>query len=55
MSETSRAIQLKEEGNRCFQQGNYTGAEGLYSKAYVFSPPPPTQWTPKLTLMAPPA
>lgn len=29
----SRSIQLKEEGNRHFQQGDYAGAEALYSKA----------------------
>ncbi|KAM3514902.1 hypothetical protein MY11210_001507 [Beauveria gryllotalpidicola] len=31
----SRALQLKEEGNRLFQKGNYVGAESLYSQAYV--------------------
>lgn len=34
MSET-RALQLKEEGNRYFQQRDYISAESLYSKAYV--------------------
>jgi hypothetical protein len=30
-----RALQLKDEGNRFFQQGDFVSAEGLYSKAYV--------------------
>ncbi|OAA66798.1 U-box domain-containing protein [Niveomyces insectorum RCEF 264] len=30
-----RAITLKEEGNRHFQRGDYTGAEGLYSEAII--------------------
>lgn len=29
----SGAIQLKDQGNRHFQAGDYVGAEGLYSKA----------------------
>ncbi|KAJ2895624.1 STIP1 homology and U box-containing protein 1 [Zalerion maritima] len=33
MSDVGKAIQLKEEGNRFYQQKNYAGAEGLYSKA----------------------
>ncbi|KAL2760135.1 hypothetical protein ACRALDRAFT_1067238 [Sodiomyces alcalophilus JCM 7366] len=33
MSE-AKSQQLKTEGNRCFQQGDYVGAEGFYSKAY---------------------
>lgn len=28
-----KATQLKEEGNRHFKAGDYTGAEGYYSKA----------------------
>lgn len=28
-----KAITLKEEGNRRFQRGDYTAAEGLYSEA----------------------
>lgn len=31
----SRSLELKQEGNRHFQNGDYIGAEGLYSKAYV--------------------
>lgn len=30
-----RALQLKDEGNRHFQKGDYAGAESLYSQAYV--------------------
>ena len=32
---SGKSILLKEEGNRHFQSGDYTGAEGLYSKAYA--------------------
>lgn len=31
----SRSLELKEEGNRHFQDGDYVGAESLYSKAYA--------------------
>lgn len=34
----SRSLELKEEGNRHFQAGDYVGAESLYSKAYVPRP-----------------
>ncbi|ROT42938.1 E3 ubiquitin-protein ligase [Sodiomyces alkalinus F11] len=37
MSE-AKALQLKAEGNRCFQQGDYVGAEGFYSKAIIANP-----------------
>ncbi len=30
---SGKSIQLKEEGNRHFQAGDFAGAEGLYSKA----------------------
>jgi hypothetical protein len=30
---SAKAVQLKEEGNKYFQAGDYIGAEGLYSKA----------------------
>jgi hypothetical protein len=34
MSKTTQlSLQLKEEGNRLFQAGNFIGADGLYSKA----------------------
>ena len=33
--EAARALLLKEEGNRHFGDGDYIGAEALYSKAYV--------------------
>lgn len=29
----SRSTQLKEDGNRHFQAGDYAGAESLYSQA----------------------
>lgn len=29
----SKSLQLKEEGNRHFQTGDYVGADSLYSKA----------------------
>ncbi|OLN97984.1 STIP1 homology and U box-containing protein 1 [Colletotrichum chlorophyti] len=41
----SRSIQLKEEGNRYFQQGDYAGAEGLYSKAIIADPKNPALYT----------
>ncbi|WYZ45884.1 hypothetical protein EsH8_IX_000109 [Colletotrichum jinshuiense] len=41
----SRAIQLKEEGNRHFLQGDYAGAEGLYSKAIISDPKNPALYT----------
>ncbi|KAF6802848.1 U-box domain-containing protein [Colletotrichum sojae] len=34
----SRAIQLKEEGNRHFQNHDYAGAEAMYSKAIIVDP-----------------
>lgn len=37
MSET-KALALKQEGNSCFKQGDYVGAEGFYSKAIIASP-----------------
>lgn len=29
----SKSLQLKEEGNKHFQAGDYIGADSLYSKA----------------------
>ncbi|KAM0325784.1 hypothetical protein ACHAQA_007086 [Verticillium albo-atrum] len=34
----SRAVQLKEEGNRHFQKGDYINAEGCYSKGIIADP-----------------
>jgi hypothetical protein len=34
-----RAVQLKEEGNKYFQNGDFVSAEGLYSKAHVLLHP----------------
>jgi len=31
----AKSLQLKEEGNRRFQAGDYVKAEALYSQAYV--------------------
>ncbi|KAJ9156392.1 U-box domain-containing protein [Pleurostoma richardsiae] len=42
---SSKALLLKEEGNRHFQAGDYTGAEGLYSKAIIADPRNPTLYT----------
>ncbi|SPN99916.1 related to CHIP protein (carboxyl terminus of Hsc70-interacting protein) [Cephalotrichum gorgonifer] len=39
------SIQLKEEGNRQFQAGNFVGAEGLYSKAIIADPKNPALYT----------
>lgn len=36
----TRATSLKAEGNKLYQAGDYVGAEGLYSKAYVLTPIP---------------
>ncbi|KAJ0382004.1 hypothetical protein COL922a_013422 [Colletotrichum nupharicola] len=41
----SRSIQLKEEGNRHFQSGDYAGAEALYSKAIIADPKNPALYT----------
>lgn len=30
-----KSIELKEQGNRRFQNGDFVGADSLYSKAYV--------------------
>lgn len=31
----AKALECKERGNRCFQAGDWAGAEKLYSEAYV--------------------
>ncbi|QPH17911.1 hypothetical protein C2857_002830 [Epichloe festucae Fl1] len=41
----SRSLQLKQEGNRHFQNGDYVGAEGLYSKAIIADPQNPALYT----------
>lgn len=30
-----KSLLLKDQGNKCFQAGDYAGAEALYTKAYV--------------------
>ncbi|CAK7206624.1 hypothetical protein SEUCBS139899_009424 [Sporothrix eucalyptigena] len=40
-----KAITLKEEGNRCFQRGDFTAAEGLYSEAILADPKNPALYT----------
>ncbi|KAK0619968.1 hypothetical protein B0T14DRAFT_520320 [Immersiella caudata] len=42
---SARAMQLKEEGNRHFQAGDYVSAEALYSKALIADPGNPTLYT----------
>ncbi|KAL3965620.1 hypothetical protein ACCO45_002624 [Purpureocillium lilacinum] len=41
----SRSLQLKEEGNRHFQTGDYVGAESLYSQAILVDPKNPALFT----------
>ncbi|KAL7924485.1 hypothetical protein ACQKWADRAFT_286826 [Trichoderma austrokoningii] len=41
----SKSLQLKEEGNRFFQAGNFIGADGLYSKAIIADPKNPALYT----------
>jgi len=42
---STKAVQLKEEGNKYFQAGDYIGAEGLYSKAIIADPTNPLLYT----------
>ncbi|KAH7198196.1 uncharacterized protein B0J16DRAFT_330001 [Fusarium flagelliforme] len=41
----SKSLQLKEEGNKCFIQGDYVGADSLYSKAIIADPKNPALYT----------
>ncbi|RTE82667.1 hypothetical protein BHE90_002821 [Fusarium euwallaceae] len=41
----SKSLQLKEEGNKRFQAGDYAGADSLYSKAIIVDPKNPTLYT----------
>jgi STIP1 family protein 1 len=34
----SKALAFKEQGNKCFQAGDFAGAEGLYTKGYAKLP-----------------
>ena len=34
-TDPAKALEYKEKGNKCFQAGDYAGAEELYSQAYV--------------------
>jgi hypothetical protein len=46
-ADPAKALECKEKGNKCFQAGDYIGAEMLYSKAFV----PSSQISaPKLTI-----
>lgn len=45
MASQAQALQLKDEGNRLFKAGDYTGADSLYSKAIIADPKEPTLWT----------
>lgn len=49
-ADPAKALECKEKGNKCFQAGDYHGAEELYSKAQVprfrfplCAPSPPLQ------------
>lgn len=42
---SDRALLLKEEGNRHFQEGDYAGADALYSKAIIADPSNPALYT----------
>lgn len=39
LNDPAKALEYKEKGNKCFQIGDYIGAEALYTKAYVQSYP----------------
>lgn len=41
----SKSLQLKEEGNKHFQAGDYIGADGLYSKAIIADAKNPALYT----------
>ncbi|KAF4451791.1 STIP1 likey and U-box containing protein 1 [Fusarium austroafricanum] len=41
----SKSLHLKEEGNKCFQAGDYVGADSLYSKAIIADPKNPALYT----------
>ncbi|KAI9871857.1 MAG: hypothetical protein M1830_001404 [Pleopsidium flavum] len=41
----SKAVAFKEEGNKCFQAGDYKGAEALYTKAISKDPTNPFLFT----------
>ncbi|EGS21753.1 uncharacterized protein CTHT_0036200 [Thermochaetoides thermophila DSM 1495] len=41
----AKSLQLKEEGNRRFQAGDYVKAEALYSQALIVDPTNPTLYT----------
>ncbi|KND91884.1 E3 ubiquitin-protein ligase CHIP [Tolypocladium ophioglossoides CBS 100239] len=41
----SRSLQLKEDGNRLFQAGDFVGADSLYSKAILADPKNPALFT----------
>jgi STIP1 family protein 1 len=48
-ADPAKALECKEKGNKCFQAGDYIGAEALYSKAWV----PPSTTTNQLTTPLP--
>ncbi|KAG0649410.1 RING-type E3 ubiquitin transferase CHIP [Hyphodiscus hymeniophilus] len=51
-AEPAKALEFKEKGNKCFQAGNYTEAEALYTKAINYDPDNPLLYTNRtLTLL----
>ncbi|KAE8450484.1 hypothetical protein EG329_006214 [Mollisiaceae sp. DMI_Dod_QoI] len=40
-----RALEFKEKGNKCFQAGDYVGAEALYTQAISYDPTNPLLYT----------
>lgn len=46
-ADPAKALECKEKGNKCFQAGDYVGAEALYSKAHGSPFPPPLSTNPR--------
>lgn len=51
-ADPAKALECKEKGNKCFQAGNYSEAEALYTKAINYDPTNPLLYTNRtLTLL----